>query len=836
MNIKNNIGLCCTIALFFICPKLQAEHRSYLNDVDTYQPGLLPMANHGYPRVILSETKVFKEPVSQYTKYNILTGQTSSKNKIAQIQSLNPESMYFWHVSPRAYQGYLFNNCVIGAGMAFEETGPTTQGGPLNRGCSIYAGHWLYKAGSTLVNSINNNVDVIKVNDISRFNKNQYVVIYDAPSGSFENAEHAKITDKDTVNSTLTLVRGFKSVKKSRSVGAIVAQHVIGQGNGDPRNWSYNLSTQSPKDANGNKASTAMANWFLVNLQKDKRGEKLPGLRVDGIQFDADFYDELTTNNTDANNDLVVDDGLSPTGQNWWGLGLENFYQQMRARFPDKIIISGNRKARGFGTLNGTQIEAFPAQNRTLPMPVYGDIDAQISRYSFHLHNNQAAPLHTHNLNKTPTKIYPKDSSAGETTNSVFRLGLGLTLMEDGYYGHENSKEHPDPWYDEYAVDIKADSINYGEAILRNPADESNILTNLGWLGQPLGDRYRVYDDALFDKALSLIPNGTFDADISDWKGRGKNVEVNHDTIQKLEGNGSLHSSVMTTFLPELTQTRVKGPQVSIIENQQYTLAFSARSTSIREFTAAVGTKINRFMVGPKWRRFVFTFKSEITADQLVWFGVGREKLEMWFDSVYLFKGNANILRRDFENGIVIANATPSPQSIDLEDTYLRIKGIQAVSINNGASIDSVNIAPWDAAILVRQQNSPCGRPQFNKITESALVVWKDCDRSNKWHVRGIAGASADSITYQRGIIITTPANAVFSSITKYDFESNQDSFVLTNNDRKINLTMKTFKTKIDGINFILPVDATVCFRSGEYGKLLIGKNRYQKTGQVCLD
>ena len=264
-------------------------------------------------------------------------------------------------------------------------------------------------------------------------------MIYNAPAGSFTNAEHARITAINTSTKTLTVAaRGFKSTAISHPAGAIVAQHVIGQGAGHPENWSYNMSTQSPRDANGNTASQALANWAAANVFIDHKGNHV-NIRMDGIQFDADFYDELTSKKSDVNNDLVTDNGISGSGVNWWGLGLEDFYQQMRNRFPSKIIIAGNRKVRGFASTNGTQLEAFPAKNRTNPVPTYDDINSQFSRYSFHLHNNKAGPLHTHNLNKTPTRVCPFGHSVSQTSNSVMRLGLGLTLLDDGYYGQENS-------------------------------------------------------------------------------------------------------------------------------------------------------------------------------------------------------------------------------------------------------------------------------------------------------------------------------------------------------------------------------------------------------------
>ena len=812
-----------------------ADSQPYLNDVDENYSRNGPMNIHDYPRIILSETKNFKGTAEQFSKYHIVSGQTGSKKKIADIQNVDPSVMYFWHVSPRAYQGYNTPYCSIAGGLAFESSGPTTQGGPEQRGCSIFAGHWLYKAGSRLTNSVDASGSSVTVEDSSKFKSGNYVVIYNPPTGSFNNAEHAKITAINSNTNTLTLKRGFKSNAVFHPQNSIVAQHVIGQG-GHLENWSYNMSTQSPVDANGNTASQAMSQWFSANIYKDKKGDSI-SIRVDGIQFDADFYDELTSKKTDANNDLIVDSGISTSGDNWWGRGLQDFYRQMRARFPDKFIISGNRRARGFEHLSGTQMEAFPAFNRTKPIPTYKDINSQISKYSFNLHYSQGGPLHTHNLNKTPMQIYPKDSVPRPVDNSVFRLGLGLTLMDDGYYGHENSDQHPDPWFDEYAVDVNEGSPNYGHAVPSNPADESAIKANTGWLGQPLANRIRLYDDLKFDENRSLVVNGDFNTNIDNWS--GKSVNVNHDTTTSIEGAGSLHVSEMTSYTHLLSRVRVKGPRPVLQKGKEYTLAFSAKSTMVREFTAAVGTSINRFMVSDRWRRFVYTFTASSNGEALLWFGVGREKAQMWFDSVHLFEGNANLFRRDFENGIAIVNATPSARTIDLEETYQRINGMQD-PINDGSTVNTVTINPWDAAILVRHKKvdvsfSPCGRPQHDPSTESAVVIWKDCDGSGNWYLRALAGLAVKGLKYTGTINVDTPGE-VFRSVEHFDIETNHDTVNVSADNTSIDLSIKIWSGFVDGLNFNIQDNTTICFNIAPSGTFIIGENRHIESGNFCLE
>ena len=837
MNFGKSMPKILLLGLVVMLSPLVHAGYAYLNDANSHNTNAQPMNNHGFPRIILAETKNLNGTAQKFSKYHIIGVHAGSIKKLAQVQAINPNTMFFWEFSPRAYQGSKQPYCKIGNGPAFESSGPTTQMGPPSRGCSVYAGHWLYQAGTTLTQSVNATTKTLKVANISSFKVGEYVVIYDAPAGSFKNAEHARITGKNTSTKTLTLAaRGFKSVAKSHPSGAIVAQHVQGQGL-NPQNWSYNMSTKSPLDGNGKTAARAIADWMKANAAKDQDGKPV-NIRMDGIYFDADFYYELKGKQTDANNDLVVDHGVSASGVNWWGKGMENFYQLVRNHFPNKYIAGGNSNVRGLATLNGTQMEGFPATNRDDPFPRYDDISKQINRYFFHMHNNKAGPLHSHNLNKNPTKLYPEGTGAPD--NSVFRLSLGLTLMDDGYFGHENSSHHPDPWYDEFAVNVTPGSPQYGHAVARNATNESAIRSHLGWLGNPQGRHTRIYDDAKFASNKSLVGNGTFESNLNGWSGTF--VNVSRDTSSKMDGSASLRASAMTSYKADIPTARVKGPLVATVKDKQYTLVFAARSSAVREITASVGTKSNRFIIGPQWGRVVMTFKAKSTGNQRIVFGVGREALATWFDSVYFFEGNANVLRRDFENGIVIANATPSQRTINLGGSFLRIKGTQD-GINNGATVSSVTIKPWDAAILVRPDDdrggpgpntvNPCGKPNYNKANEKALVIWKDCNGSGRWHVRGIAGNTGGSVLYKGSVDIQSGSNQ-FSNVVGFGLES-RDVVRLTSTKKKIVVDLKMWDGYQDGLDFTMPPGTTACFNITPNNRLIVGRERNIVSGAGCL-
>jgi hypothetical protein len=291
------------------------------------------------------------------------------------------------------------------------------------------------------------------------------------------------------------LQRGYKSTPKAHPARAILVQHAVGQA-GDARNWKFNLSPTCPRDANRRTMNEVAFNWLMSNLQNDADGRQV-NVRVDGILFDATFHYLLKSKNADVNNDLVVDHGMGSGGTNLWGTGMDRFYASVRARLPNKIIVGGTQATRGFASLSGTQMEGWPVSGDFKSAhPNYSGIDALLSTYSFYLDNNDG-PAYTETLNKTPTRLYPTHGAHPRpTSNAGFRFSFGMALLDDGFYGQMNTEQYPDPWWDEYAVDVVRGSPTFGHAIASNPHNESRIRLHKGWMGRPLGPRVRLYEAA----------------------------------------------------------------------------------------------------------------------------------------------------------------------------------------------------------------------------------------------------------------------------------------------------------------------------------------------------
>ena len=672
----------------------------YLQDAnpttDTVSATAASTSSHLYPRVYFHEING-NVTAEQLSKYPFIVVHGNGFPLVSQaISGYAPDALVLRHVSGRAFQGFAYKDCLITAGIAFETTGPISQGGPKAKGCSVYAGHWLYRAGAPLTQSITASALTLKVGDAKRFTPGQFVVIYDAPAGSFNNAEHAKVTAVNQSTNTLTLqARGFKSAPKAHPAGAIVAQHVTGQG---PENelWAFNTTSQSPKDGAGKTFGQFYADWLAANLNKHKDGATV-GFNIAGILFDADLYIDLTSNQTDANNDLVRDDGWGANGVNWLGDGLDQLYAMVRSRLPTKYIMTGVHDARGFASTHGTEMENWLdyGNGDFKAAPKYANLNSLFSLYLFNMGETGRDAALTHNLSKSLTNLYPGNANPPPPNNRPARLGLALTLMDDGYYG-THSKVAPDAWFDEYAVNVTAGSSTYGEAI--NMYSAAAVRQHRGWLGRPKGPFRRLYNDADYAAAKSKLI-GTFDSNINGWSGNRVNVSR---ITNAMDGTGALHASTMSPYTRDVNSATIKSPNVSLAGGKQYTIAFSARASKARIMRVSLGSFGERFMVGPNWRRYVISFQQNGSQSQPLLFSVGQENTQVDIDSVYVFEGNVNVFRRDFDKGIVVANATPVTQTIQLGGTFRKIKGRQDPTVNNGATVSSVTLPPYDALLLMR--------------------------------------------------------------------------------------------------------------------------------------
>ena len=633
------IRLILFIGIFFANISPSFSTQIYLEDGDSTTPAdnvnMPSITGHLWPRVMMAETQSFAGNIERYSKYQVIASQAGIIKNVGQLQKIYPQLMYMRMFNPHEYAGYGYEingeTCTQGNGIPFNFTTASTGN------CGVYAGHWLYRAGTTTTSFINTNTTSISVSNASLFKTGQYAVIYDAPAGSFNNAEHVLVTSRNTSNNTLTINRAYKSNARNHSSGSIITHHVLGQSSvNEPRNWVFNLGSNGPKDASGRRLNAYLPIWLQSNYKKTWTGEPVD-IVVSGFLFDSDanFLSTLAPNETaDMDNNMVVDNGISASGQNWYLEGLENFYANLRASFPNHIISGGTRDAQGFDSLNGVQMEGFPTyDNFESTNPSYDRLDGLFAKYRYQSRHKSTGPAFNHVLSKTPSALYPVSGNPGN--NQAFRFALGMTLLEDGYFASFNSSTYPDIWYDEYAVDVTPGSSTYGHAITSNPNNESAVRAHTGWLGRPQEIRKRIYNDSTFAANKSLLQQGTFENsnDLTAWDTREVTVSVESNSANVQDGSRAIRVSKHQNYQEGFFDAFVRGPRIPVVAGRQYTLAFSAKATTQRDITAQAGGHSERIILGPEWQRFVMSFVAQSTGSFPVRFNVGAQNTCLLYTS-----------------------------------------------------------------------------------------------------------------------------------------------------------------------------------------------------------
>jgi hypothetical protein len=567
---------------------------------------------------------------------------------------------------------------------------------------STFPGHWLFFAGTTVDNAMDQTMTTVTVHDPSVIVPGQDVMIYD-DAVNFGHAEHALVDS--VVGTTVTLhARGYRSIPRHHAANSIIATHVNGAVT-DPHYWAYNFTPSCPVDpSTGLQWVDTMANWIGEHFDDDFEdlGNDVQSYvgtfdGYDGILWDISPY--FGARNFDVNNDLDPDGGI--IGEvNQWGQGMDTLFAHVRAqlasRYPGRTMymLGGVADSRGFQWVNGNQMEGFPINDSRLfevfpthTRESYNGIDEQLAVYTHFMHHSNAAPAATQCLNKVPTYAYPNGEDRTGMTNAPFRLAFGLCLLENGFMGVKAG----DPWWEEYAVDPVS-----AVAVPISATDEAKAA-HAQWLGAPLGERTRL---VAFDPGATLLGNGDFESGVSGWT--GSNVGIDSSSTMPLVHRASMHVSRMNNY-----RSSENGASVSLatplqLADGQYTLAFAVRATTLRTITVNVGGVEQQFIVGPTWARHVATFDLPAGTTS-VSFEVGRENTDVWIDAVYLVRGNVDVFRRDFEHGAVVVNATASPVTVHLETGAFRRFIGQQDGVNDGSSADTLTLNPYDAATLVRR-------------------------------------------------------------------------------------------------------------------------------------
>jgi hypothetical protein len=300
-------------------------------------------------------------------------------------------------------------------------------------------------------------------------------------------------------------------------------------------------------------------------------------------------------------------------------------------------------------------------------------------------------PSPTYKLIKSEETAYPI-YSALDCTRA--RYTLGVSCLGDGwaYLGGGANYRTYVGWYDEYSVDP-----------LTGVTDTTGAHT--GWLGQPLGPVSSVIWQGT---APDAITNTSFETDVtSGWTFSSfapASATISRDATTAGLGAASAKIHIATPGTVDWHVSLNSVGKLTLVPGTSYSATFRCRSSSPRTVhVLALNSGADRLLnVDTNWRQYqvVITPTTSIVAG--LSFFLGTQAGDVWFDDVHFQAGATSVWRRDFQNGIVLANPTELPLTVPLENPFRRIQGVRAPTVNNGAISPTQTIPPHEALFLLR--------------------------------------------------------------------------------------------------------------------------------------
>ncbi len=124
------------------------------------------------------------------------------------------------------------------------------------------------------------------------------------------------------------------------------------------------------------------------------------------------------------------------------------------------------------------------------------------------------------------------------------------------------------------------------------------------------------------------------------------------------------------------------------------------------------------------------------------------------------------------------------------------------VTLSN--TVNSVLVDGEATTTITDDEASPCGAPTYDRATENAVFVWKDCG-TDQWHTRMTAGG------IQTQWVGNATGSAAFTSVVGFSIEAN-DILDFTTDPAVIDFTLNANLTGQDGFEFEVASTNEVCF------------------------
>jgi len=377
-----------------------------------------------------------------------------------------------------------------------------------------------------------------------------------------------------------------------------------------------------------------------------------------------------------------------------WSAACDTLASHLRRDAGPGFILVGNAGPSAEHTwFNGWMRENFPLQQGgTWSSNMLGDVSSR-----GYLRDNADYLQPSQNWIFTMASFAAGQQYSATGTTAV-RYGLASASLADGLhcYGPGTKDYRIAPyqewWYDEYAVDLTT-------------GHSSQSLNDTGWLGQALGPATKLIWTST---APDAITNTSFEADVTSGWTFGQfapaAATLTRDATTAGVGAASakIHITAASTVDWNVNLTSVG--RLSVSAGASYSATFRCKASAPRT-VRVVATNSGgdaSIQVDTNWRQYQAVITPTSSASASLAFFLGTQAGDVWLDDVHYQAGASSLWRRDFQNGIVLVNPTELSLTAPLGDTFRRITGDLAPSVNNGSVSATGTIPPHDALFLIR--------------------------------------------------------------------------------------------------------------------------------------
>jgi|GEM_PF-5891189 len=591
--------------------------------------------------------------------------------------------------------------------------------------------HFRYYAGSSTTANLRANEETIMMEDTSNFlsessrrigQKNRrspereaklegliyndvIVIVPVFPNGlkDWKNSEFAVI--KEIKPDRLIVSRGhFDTTPKNFRAGSYVAPSMTANGyiGEDDTLFRYNYSADCPKDENGMNCGDAMVKMFSDFFSRGGDGERFHGIMTDiwpwslgtpneiihdTNQIDTEFRLGRNERLVDANVDGIGDNGYDANGVNAFSLGVYDTARKLRKAFGDEFIFTADGNSPSWPRItafsNGTESEGLSWHS-----------DGDYRRWA-------------NNLN-----IYPYWLERVQAKYPFLTIIPKVKVPEDAPHGEDHYKYTRQRLA--WAVCAILEVANAGQDETEfTKGDEMEI----GWLGKPVGPIIRPAmssPDLLRGAGVSLSTSfmNKWSSEQADILKNGNGLTIRHKTKDK-----GLAYEKMSFALNDIT-----------IPEGDLFFQFELMMEPFTYFPADVNRYITVTVDGNKnrpdfsklrwqyatadrsgYRRVAFYCQSAGPATVTI--NIEAEGVEPLYIKNFTVHSAQDVLYREFEGGVVLANPSDTPHTFNLDklfpgQRFKRLKGNDKedpTNVNDGSKVSgNMELEPLSGIFLVK--------------------------------------------------------------------------------------------------------------------------------------